>query len=57
VQVDEFNETKSKALTSYIISCRRIRREIEKLHNEKTRLKAIVTQFKSIMKNILKSSM
>ena len=38
---------KSKALTSYIISCRRIRRKIEKLHNEKTRLKATVTQFKS----------
>jgi hypothetical protein len=38
---------KSKALTSYRISCIRERREIEKLYNEKTRLEAIVTEFKS----------
>ncbi len=40
-------EMKSKALTSYRISCIRERREIEKLYNEKTRLEAIVTEFKS----------
>ena len=40
-------ETKSKALTSYRISCIRERREIEKLYNEKTGLEAIVTGFKS----------
>jgi hypothetical protein len=40
-------ETKSKALTSYHISCIRERREIENLYNEKTRLEDIVTGFKS----------
>ena len=40
-------EMKSKALTSYRISCIRERREIEKIYNEKTRLEAIVTEFKS----------
>src|SRR5918995_3333546 len=40
-------EMKSKALTSYRISCIRERREIESLYNEKTRLEAIVTEFKS----------
>jgi alkylated DNA nucleotide flippase Atl1 len=34
-------------LTSFRISCIRERREIENLHNEKTRLEAIVAQFKS----------
>jgi hypothetical protein len=40
-------ETQRKALTSYRISCIRQRREIEKLYNEKIRLEAIVTEFKS----------
>ncbi len=40
-------EMKSKALTSYRISCIRERREIENLYNEKARLEAIVTGFKS----------
>src|SRR5918995_3217619 len=40
-------EMKSKALTSYRLSCRRERREIEKLYNEKARLAAIVTEFKN----------
>ena len=38
---------KSKTLTSYRISCIRERREIEKLYNEKTNLKALVTRFKN----------
>jgi hypothetical protein len=38
---------KSKALTSYHLSCIRERRETKKLSNEKTRLEAIVTEFKS----------
>jgi len=46
-------ETQRKALTSYRISCIRQRREIEKLYNEKIRLEAVVTGFKSKMKNIL----
>jgi hypothetical protein len=37
----------TKLLTSYRISSIRERREIENLHNEKTRLEAIVTQFKN----------
>jgi hypothetical protein len=40
-------EMKSKDLTSYRISCRRERRQIENLCNEKARLEAIVTGFKS----------
>ncbi len=40
-------ERKSKALTSYRISCIRERREIEKLYNEKARLDAVVTGFKN----------
>src|SRR5918999_3982579 len=40
-------EMKSKALTSYRISCIRERRGIEKLYNEKTGLEAIVTESKS----------
>jgi hypothetical protein len=40
-------EMKSKALTSYHISCIRERREIEKLYNKKAKLEAIVTGFKS----------
>jgi hypothetical protein len=46
-------EMKSKALTSYRISCIRERREIENLYNEKARLDAVVTEFRAIMKNIL----
>jgi hypothetical protein len=38
---------KSKALTSFRISCIRERREIENLYNEKARLKALVTEVKS----------
>jgi hypothetical protein len=38
---------KSKALTSFRLSCIRERREIANLHNEKTRLETIVTEFKS----------
>jgi hypothetical protein len=34
-------------LNSFRISCKRERREIEKLYNEKARLEAIVTQFRS----------
>jgi hypothetical protein len=37
----------TKLLSSYHISCIRERREIEKLYNEKARLEAIVTEFKS----------
>jgi hypothetical protein len=37
----------TKLLTSFRISCLRERREIENLQNEKTRLEAIVTGFKS----------
>jgi hypothetical protein len=34
-------------LNSFRVSCKRERREIEKLYNERTRLEAIVTGFKS----------
>jgi hypothetical protein len=37
----------TKLLNSFRISCRRERREIEKLYNEKARLEALVTQFKN----------
>ena len=47
-------EMKSKDLTSYRISCRRERREIENLCNEKARLEAIVTEFKSNNEEYLK---
>jgi hypothetical protein len=40
-------ETQRNALTSYRISCIRQRRKIEKLYNEKARLEALVTGFKS----------
>jgi hypothetical protein len=40
-------ETQRKALTSYRVSSIRERRQIEKLYNEKARLEALVTQFKS----------
>jgi hypothetical protein len=40
-------EMKSKALTSYRISCIRERRDIKNLYNEKARIEAIVTGFKS----------
>jgi hypothetical protein len=40
-------EMKSKALTSYGISCIRQRREIEKLYSEKAKLESIVTEFKN----------
>jgi hypothetical protein len=47
-------EMKSKALTSYRISCIRERREIENLYNEKARIANIVTQFKNNIKEYLK---
>jgi hypothetical protein len=47
-------EMKSKALTSYRISCIRERREIGKLCNEKVRLEAIVTHFKNNNEEYLK---
>ena len=37
----------TKLLTSFRISCKRERREIEKLYNEKVRLEALVTGFKN----------
>ena len=45
---------KSKASTSYRLSCIRERREIENLYNERTRLEAIVTGFKSSNEEYLK---
>jgi hypothetical protein len=47
-------EMKSKASTSYRISCIRQRREIEKLYNEKARLEALVTGFKNNNEDYLK---
>jgi len=47
-------EMKSKALTSYRISCRRERKQIENLYNKKTRLGALVTGFKSNNEEYLK---
>jgi transposase len=54
-QIDERNlyqlnnkiASTTKLLNSYRMSCKRERREIENLYNEKTRLEAIVTEFKS----------
>ena len=43
----------NRLLNSFRISCKRERREIENLHNEKTRLEAIVTQFKKDNKEYL----
>src|SRR5215208_3161776 len=47
-------EMKSKALTSYRVSSIRERRQIENLNNEKARLEALVTQFKSNNEEYLK---
>jgi hypothetical protein len=47
-------EMKSKALTSYHMSCIRERREIEKLYNEKAVIANLVTQFKNSNKEYLK---
>ncbi len=47
-------EMKSKALTSYRISCIRERREIEKFYNEKVRIANIVTHFKNNNEDYLK---
>ncbi len=47
-------EMKSKASTSYRLSCIRERREIENLYNERTRLGALVTGFKSSNEEYLK---
>ncbi len=47
-------EMKSKALTSYRISCIRERREIENLYNEKARIENLVTQFKNNNEEYLK---
>jgi hypothetical protein len=46
--------TTIKLLSSLRISCRRERMEIENLHNEKTRLEAIVTEFKNNNEEYLK---
>jgi hypothetical protein len=40
-------QMKSKALTSYRVSCIRERREIRKLYNEKTRIENLVPQFRN----------
>jgi hypothetical protein len=45
---------KSKALTSYRISCIRERREIQKLYNEKARIENLVAQFKNNNEEYLK---
>jgi hypothetical protein len=47
-------ETQRKALTSYRVSSIRERRQIENLNNEKARLDALVTQFKSNNEEYLK---
>jgi hypothetical protein len=47
-------EMKTKTLTSYRVSCIRERREIRKLYNEKARLEALVTEFKSNNEEYLK---
>ena len=47
-------ETQRKALTSYRISCIRERRKIENLCNEKARLEALITGFKSNDEQYLK---
>jgi hypothetical protein len=47
-------EIKSKALTSYRISCKRERREIEHLHNEQIRIENLVSIFKSNNEEYLK---
>jgi hypothetical protein len=47
-------ETQRKALTSYRVSSIRERRKIENLNNEKARLEALVTQFKSNNEEYLK---
>jgi hypothetical protein len=47
-------EMKSKALTSYRISCIRERRQIEKLYNEKEGIANLVTQFKNNNEEYLK---
>jgi predicted RNase H-like nuclease (RuvC/YqgF family) len=44
----------TKLLTSYRISSIRERKEIENLHNEKSRLEAVVTQFKNNNEEYLK---
>jgi hypothetical protein len=44
----------AKLLNSFRLSCKRERREIEKLYNEKARLEALVTGFKSNNKEYLK---
>jgi hypothetical protein len=46
--------TTTKLLTSFRVSCRRERREIENLYNEKARLESIVTGFKSNNEEYLK---
>jgi hypothetical protein len=47
-------ETQRKVLTSYRVSSIRERRKIENLNNEKARLEALVTQFKSNNEEYLK---
>jgi hypothetical protein len=47
-------EMKSKALTSYRVSCRRERREIRKLYDEKAMIENLVTHFKNNNEEYLK---
>jgi transposase len=47
-------EMKSKALTSYRISCIRERREIRKIYNEKARIENLVTHFNNNNEEYLK---
>ena len=46
--------TTAKLLNSFRISCERQRREVENLYNEKTRLEALITEFKSNNEEYLK---
>ena len=46
-QLNNQTASTTKLLNSFRMSCKRERREIDKLYNEKTRLETIVTGFKS----------
>jgi transposase len=57
IALSHFNnqiEMKSKALTSYRISCIRERREIRKIYNEKARIENLVTHFNNNNEEYLK---
>ncbi len=53
-QLNNQISTTTKLLNSFRISCERERRDIENLYNEKARLEAIVTEFKSNNEKYLK---